>query len=610
MTLTTLSGAPLRLGPELARGGEGTIFDIPDRPELVAKIYHAPLSAERGLKLRAMAGASGLAAVAAWPMDVVLRDGRAAGLVMPRLRQRHDFDALLSAAARRRAFPSADYRMLVAVAANLARAMASVHAAGHVIGDVNERCAMVAADGTVRLIDCDSFQIEAGGTLFPCDVGTPMYQPPEMQDGDPFRARHRSRNHDAFGLAVLIFRLLFFGRHPFAGRPASGEAPELPEAIRANLFAWSGQLALRQPPNTLALADLGPGVESYFRRAFGPEGANAGRPRASAWAEALDRLQQALQPCAARPAHWHLGLKCPICTIEDASGVSFFVDPHAEPPERRPEAEAGALWAAVNAVPRPLVRTAVPDPASLRAGLVGTPYPAVTQTGWLAGLLQTIGLLSRHHPDRPRRERALAVARQRYDGLVRTWRSHDPGIAFANRLALLTSSYDTVALRVRQREAAVASARSRLMLQAFLGGFAVQEAGLRGFGEALLLTLTAHGIESAADLTPAALAIVPGIGPKRRAALMEWRNTVATDFRPGAAPPLPRTALRPVEARFDADIRALLAGLRAGAEALWKLREQEDERTRLAWKALGAAAQAVAQAEADVAAALANESRT
>ena len=35
------AGARLQLGPELGRGGEGTVFDLPGTP-LAAKIYHRP----------------------------------------------------------------------------------------------------------------------------------------------------------------------------------------------------------------------------------------------------------------------------------------------------------------------------------------------------------------------------------------------------------------------------------------------------------------------------------------------------------------------------------------------------------------------------------------
>ena len=601
MSQIALSSGPARLGREIARGGEGAIFALPDQPERVAKLYHAPLTPERVRKLQAMAahGTGALEAVAAWPLETVRADGGVVGLVMPLVAGRQDLDVLLSGSGRRRAFPQADYKMLVAVAANLARAVAAVHAAGHVIGDINERCAMVAADGTVRLIDCDSYQIEADGAVFTCDVGTPMYQPPELQDGKPFRGRRRTRNHDTFGLAVLIFRLLFFGRHPFAGRPAVGEAPELPEAIRSHLFAWSGRISLRQPPNTLSLQDVGVQAEAYFRRAFGPEGAEGGRPKASAWAEALDALMRDLRPCEVKPAHWHLGGHCPICAIEAANGVSMFVDPDGVA-DRRPETDAAPLWAAIHAVPRPVVRSAEPTPRSLRGSAVPRPYPARPPATWLQRVLGTVGLRAPDRDEFARRHQALDRTRQAYDKLVQSWRAHDPGLRFEEALGRLALTYEAVGKRVMQREEAVAAARSRLALMQFLSGYAVADAGIRGFGRSLIATLDAHGMSSAADLTQAGLAVVPGIGPKRRTLLLEWRNAIAAEFRPDSIPLLPRTALRAIDAKFDADITALLDALRNGADALWALRDKEDTRTRAAWKALTAAAQAVAQAEADL----------
>ncbi len=601
MSQIALTSGPVRLGQEIARGGEGAIFDLPEQPERVVKIYHTALTPERADKLQAMAthGSPAIEAMAAWPLDTVRADGAIVGLVMQRVRNRHDFDALLSGSARRRFFPNADYRMLIAVAANLARAVAAVHTAGHVIGDINERCAMVGADGTVRLIDCDSFQIEADGVVYPCDVGTPMYQPPELQDGKPFRGRRRTRNHDSFGLAVLIFRLLFFGRHPFAGRPAVGEAPELPEAIRAHLFAWSGRISLRQPPNTLNLGDVGPQVEEFFRRAFGPEGAEAGRPRASAWAEALGALQDSVRQCDIKPAHWHIGPHCPICAIEAANSVSMFVDPDGVA-DRRPETDAGPLWAAIRAVPRPVVRSAEPTPRSLRSSITARPYPARPPATWLQRVLGRIGLGGPDRAEFARRHQALNKARQRYEQAVQSWRTHDPGVPFEEAQQRLEVTFEAIGKRVRQRDAAVEAARSRMALMQYLSGFAVVEAGIRGFGRSLIATLDAHGMSSAADLTQAGLAVVPGIGPKRRTTLMEWRDTIAAEFRPDTIPLLPRTALRAIDSKFDTDIAALLDALRVGTEGLWTLREAEDARTRAAWKAVTAAAQAVAQAEADL----------
>src|SRR4029077_19296035 len=112
-------------------------------------------------------------------------------------------------------FPQADWRFLVRAAENVARAFDFIHQAGVVIGDVNHSNLLVANDATVKCIDCDSFQISAGSERWLCRVGTGDYQPPEMQQLTSYEQVVRTPNHDNFGLAVTIFRLLFAGRHPF-----------------------------------------------------------------------------------------------------------------------------------------------------------------------------------------------------------------------------------------------------------------------------------------------------------------------------------------------------------------------------------------------------------
>ncbi|MFI5000607.1 MAG: hypothetical protein ACHQK9_12080, partial [Reyranellales bacterium] len=49
-------GRPLRLGRKLGQGGEGSIFDLEAESDVVAKIYHRPLSPLRAEKIRAMVG--------------------------------------------------------------------------------------------------------------------------------------------------------------------------------------------------------------------------------------------------------------------------------------------------------------------------------------------------------------------------------------------------------------------------------------------------------------------------------------------------------------------------------------------------------------------------
>src|SRR5690348_3021699 len=75
------------LGAEIARGGEGSIFEVLFRPGTVAKIYHKEIPAEKIQKLQRMVqmNPSVLIRLAAWPLDLLYRSSRSVGLLMPRV---------------------------------------------------------------------------------------------------------------------------------------------------------------------------------------------------------------------------------------------------------------------------------------------------------------------------------------------------------------------------------------------------------------------------------------------------------------------------------------------------------------------------------------------
>ncbi len=194
-----------------------------------------------------------------------------------------DIHHLYSPKSRRAEFAAADWRFLIRVAANLSRAVATIHAARGVIADINHSGVLVGQDARVRLIDCDSFQIVDAGKTYLCDVGVPTFTPPELQ-GLLFAEIVRTPNHDNFGLAVLIFLTLFMGRHPFAGRfsasakcrssarSARAASPTAPIARRSR---WNGRRARRRS------AIVSPAIAGLFERAFARESRDAGRPTAA-----------------------------------------------------------------------------------------------------------------------------------------------------------------------------------------------------------------------------------------------------------------------------------------------------------------------------------------
>src|SRR5262249_2822550 len=156
----------------------------------------------------------------------------------------------------------------------------------------------------------------AAGQAYLCHVAVPEFTPPELQ-GTRLDQTKRTTNHDAFGLAVLVFQLLFMRRHPFAGRySGKGEMP-LQRAIAEFRFAYSSLSSdphMAPPPGAPLLSDFPTYSSDAFERSFSRAGARGQRPPAAEWVSVLEKLKAELVVCAANRAHHHVRAKlCPWC---------------------------------------------------------------------------------------------------------------------------------------------------------------------------------------------------------------------------------------------------------------------------------------------------------
>ena len=307
------------------------MYAVASSQEVVAKVYHKPLSADRAAKIRIMLSYSNddVKRVSAWPTGIILSktDHATVGLLMPLISNAKDIHKLYSPKSCLAEFEKADWRFLVRACANTARAFRAIHETGCVIGDINEGSVLVAKDATVRLIDCDSYQVLDKGKRYPCEVGVETFTPPELQ-GKNLREVVRSTNHDNFGLAVMMFLLLFMGRHPFAGRYLGRGDMPIPKAISELRFAYSAMRAdvqMDKPPHTPSLSIVGDQVAFLFERAFAKQMVQGGRPSPNEWVQALIDLEKSLKNCNANAAHWHLkDIACPWCPMEAATGIELF----------------------------------------------------------------------------------------------------------------------------------------------------------------------------------------------------------------------------------------------------------------------------------------------
>jgi DNA-binding helix-hairpin-helix protein with protein kinase domain len=356
----------VRTREPIGAGGEGTVFEVQDRCDLAAKIYHQPPAPEKAEKLLALSrlGTGRLFKLSAWPVDVLRSEpgGDMVGFAMKRINEGREVHALHSPRSRLQSFPEASWAFLVYVAANIVRAVTTIHEHGFVIGDVNPKNILVTRRATVFLLDCDSFQVSVGGKSYRCEGGFPEYTPPELQ-GKVFGDVDRQPEHDYFGLAVAVFQLLFLGRHPFSGLYlGAGEMP-LERAIREHRFAYgadSESRRMRQPPGALSMEAIPGPIAELFRRAFLSATA-AERPRPQEWIAPLESLTKSLKGCDLHSGHhfYRELSECPWCGIEIGARIRLFNFPR--PGRDRNHFKLDEIWREISSInppaPPPVIRT-------------------------------------------------------------------------------------------------------------------------------------------------------------------------------------------------------------------------------------------------------------
>lgn len=639
MTYVDSARNPLRLGRLLGKGGEGAVYDLAGPgPPRVVKLYHQPPAASKGEKLRAMVSTADpvLLNVAAWPLDTVhTAAGALAGMIMPKVTGYAELHLLYSPAHRRSEFPSADWGHLVQTARNLAAAVETVHARGHVIGDVNQKNFTVAANATVMLVDCDSFQIARNGAVHPCEVGVAHFTPPELQ-GKSFRGVVRTRNHDAFGLAVLCFHLLFMGRHPFAGRfRGSGDMP-IERAISEFRFSFGASAArvlMEPPPGALPLSAVSPGVASLFETAFGAAAANE-RPSPGQWRAALEEMARQLRTCSRIAAHKFVTSSCVWCDLEGRTGVVFFLGLRARTAGPGVAFDMVAAWKAIEHVkppaalpplPQPTVRGIVPAPAGrsvlvrrrvtklarvivpLAAALVifNVAIPATVMVMLIAIGAGVFLIPLPGDEEAVRRRAAFDAADAAWREIQQMWmRERQSGLGvFAAELDQLTrkrAAYQELE-RQRARElGALEAAKRQKQLDRFLDRFFIDHAKIPKIGPGRKATLASWGIETAADVTYQRLQGIPGFGETLVASLMVWRHSLERKFVFDPAQAVDPAEIARVEQKFSPQRREIERVLLSGPARLVALRAQIDARRTRLHADLQSRAEAWAQARADL----------
>jgi DNA-binding helix-hairpin-helix protein with protein kinase domain len=643
-TLVTSDGGVVRLGRQLGRGGEGVVHEVVNQVGRVAKTYHTTPDSERQAKLRLMAqmADSRLLSFIAWPEATLHHapGGPVVGFLMQAVTSRAPIHAIYSPAHRQAERPHLTWDFLLTVARNTAAAFGVVHTHGHVIGDVNQNGLLVDDDAKVALIDSDSFQITAGSKVFRCKVGVPEFTPPELQGVPSLHARDRTPNHDNFGLAVLIFHLLFAGRHPYAGVPLLHHVGrEMTADIQHLRYAYAADNQRRgfdPPPRSVRPTIMPSPVTAMFSRAFTERGITQGRPTAGEWKHTLDEVRDTLRICTRSRAHQYPGhlTSCPWCALE-GQGLTLFVDLGTKLVVTPSGFLLSKAWALIQTVPPPPEPT-IPRPESFEVKPQplppGTPSPrtvlrlrllvvAVTAglavglaagmprftvwalvpgvVGWTIVTMRSSPLKAERSTRHATRDKALAD----YHAQSTRLRREVVGRFRARRdeLATLKDEYQSIAAaEKREVDHLNATIHERQMARHLQTCF-IDSASIKGVGPTRKAALRSFGIETAADVDRYRVRHIRGFGEALTENLMRWRRACERDFKFDPRHPAIQKDRAATRAKYQSRRQEIERHLTAGADDLRRISRSAAAREAALRPSVESAARRLAQAERDLA---------
>lgn len=628
-----VDGNTIALGREIGRGGEGKVFAISNQPDLAVKLYSKP-DKEREQKIEAMvaAGLHQKSSLIAFPVSVVRdRNGGFAGFSMRLVKGHEPLHELYAPGARKATFPEADYRFLIHAARNISIAVSQVHDTGCVIGDINHSGILISNKAIAALIDADSFQF---GTRFKCRVGVPEYTPPELQ-GRSLRGVYRTPVHDAFGLAVVIFQMLFMGRHPYVGRFASGDI-SIQEAISSGRFVYARKLpaGVKPPPASAGLYDFPSDLGSMFEAAFDSD--HARRPTAKMWVDALEALEHALSRCRENDLHYFPSAagSCLWCKLERASGAVLFEKPlPAGIIGRDPGADSfdlNATWRAIAAVKipkatevEPSISVSSPEPSddiqqllNERKGRVLTGLAMMVGAAVIAGvnfglwfIYMPLGLWGytrayNHNSTFAPVQDRYRNAHEAYERAKSEWYRRIGLEELNSRRQELTDAkarYEGLADAKRSELSRLHSSRQQAQLRRHLERYRLRPGIVSGIGRGKVATLASYGIDTAADIDRGRIMSIQGFGQATTAALLGWKQSIVSRFQYNAnMTPEDREDVRRTERKYDAEARKLRQTLSGGVSELRQTVAQMKQRANRSDPSVNKAAQDLEQAKVDL----------
>jgi rRNA-processing protein FCF1 len=281
----------LVLGDLVAEGGEGVIYTVPGQ-SVVCKIYRSDkLVHGKRDKITLMLSRSVTYPGICWPtMSVTDATGVFRGYLMPRAQGKPLAHTLFLPKQFLQERPTWTRRESVQLVLTILKCFEFLHGLNVLVGDVNPQNILLSTASNVAIVDCDSFQVEGS----PCPVGTVNFSAPEIQ-GQDFRTFLRTKEHELFAVATLLFMIMFPGKSPYshlggedgATNIRNGDFPYTRDRERSSKRAPRGVW-------TSCWSHLTPQIKDAFTHSF--ERSHFGQPRISVdkWIQLFSTYAQIL----------------------------------------------------------------------------------------------------------------------------------------------------------------------------------------------------------------------------------------------------------------------------------------------------------------------------
>jgi hypothetical protein len=308
------------------------------------------------------------------------------------------------------------WKTALSFAYNLSLAVERVHAAGHVVGDLNPKNSLASPNG-ITLLDADGFTIKnpATGEMFMTQVGVPEMLAPELQ-GQNLAAATFTPESDNFSLAIAIFRTLMLDEspHPFvaitpAAATSSTSGTHDERNIREGYCPYIKAIPGTQiPPYAPTLDALPLELGRLFRRAFTYEAATVAfrkdeRPTAREWRQALGTILSQVDRLAACPndkTHYYpaSNASCPWCAAKARMSAATAAGARAARVAAAPSAASNApiAFAASNAYAAPAASARTPR-AVWPLDVVFVVFGAISGTLLSTMVRQVVGSVVGYH---------------------------------------------------------------------------------------------------------------------------------------------------------------------------------------------------------------------